>query len=388
MNNIDWNFLDSLPPDVSCKILTCLDDPGDVVRATSVSRIWRDFVIANGICKRLCLKMFPQLSGIADVVDASIIPEDFAYISRFDELEQLKKEHTVFASLARGLTIVDVVECPSDALSASSTDNYPEEGIHNTLEPRNRIGSRAAYWSSSGQSNPEVPERLTYKLFSDFCVITEINVQPFQAFFQANSPIYSAKAVRFRMGYRKFHYGEEESDLYTEDHGGHTFTDEQESRVRLRRALDEVLAKTPPCILERISSKRCVLLPCALHLVASLIMPRSLGAPFASSKEEFISRVAHVQILGRPLSPVFSVNPLEPPGRFKLMFNSLAEFSRPRNICEEPSELSVTPDTMQRHVRGWEQILNMLRGTPWVEVYDSEDEQHDSDEDMVENFAA
>lgn len=38
-----WDFLDSLDPDVSSKILMSLDDPADIVRASSVSRSWRDF---------------------------------------------------------------------------------------------------------------------------------------------------------------------------------------------------------------------------------------------------------------------------------------------------------------------------------------------------------
>ena len=89
-------------------------------------------------------------------------------------------EHRAFVCLARGLVSSEVGECISDAICASSTDNYPEESVHHTLEPRDRIGRRASYWSSSGQSNPEVTEKLIYKLISNFCIITEINVQPFK----------------------------------------------------------------------------------------------------------------------------------------------------------------------------------------------------------------
>jgi len=39
----DWDLLQALDPDVSTKILMCLDDPADIVRASSVSRSWRDF---------------------------------------------------------------------------------------------------------------------------------------------------------------------------------------------------------------------------------------------------------------------------------------------------------------------------------------------------------
>jgi len=116
------------------------------------------------------------------VIDVSSTPKKCAGVgcSRSIEWDHLKEEHRLYTTLARGLTSSYVGECLADAISASSTDNYPEEGIHNTLESRDRIGPRPSYWSSSGQSNPEVPERLTYKLISDICVITEINIQPFQ----------------------------------------------------------------------------------------------------------------------------------------------------------------------------------------------------------------
>lgn len=73
-----------------------------------------------------------------------------------------------------------VRDCILEAISASSTDNYPEESIDNTLQPAEIVEGRASYWSSKGHSNPEVPERLTYKLADNFCVITEINICPFQ----------------------------------------------------------------------------------------------------------------------------------------------------------------------------------------------------------------
>lgn len=85
--------------------------------------------------------------------------------------------------------------------------------------------------------------------------------------------------------------------------------------------------------------------------------------------------------MGRSLSPVFGVEPLDQNGRFTLMYNPHAQFSSPRNLNEEGDEITVTPEMVQRQVRGWEQILNMLRGTLGVEVYDSEDEHHDSDDE-------
>ncbi|KAK9749325.1 hypothetical protein RND81_02G118000 [Saponaria officinalis] len=382
MDDVDWDFLNSLHPDVAGKILTCLDDPGDIVRASSVSRAWREFVIANGVCKHLCLKLFPQLSGIARVVDTTNTQHQKRSdvgCSRSAELEEFTKEHRVFASLARGLTSSGVGECLSEAICASSTDNYPEEGVHNTLEPRDRIGRRASYWSSSGQSNPEVPERLTYKLISDFCVITQINVQPFQAFFQASSPIYSAKAVRFRMGYRVLPDDEEEEVDFSNGHGGSSFAGEQ---FVWTYTSEEFPMSQENCIQN-------FKLPEPVLCIGGIVQIELLGRVQRQEMDGlFYMCMAYVQVLGHSLAPVFSVNPLEPNGKFLLMFNPQAEFSTPPSVREEPYEITVTPEMVQRHVRGWEQILNMLRGTLGVEVYDSEDEHHDSDDDMAEDFVA
>lgn len=76
-------------------------------------------------------------------------------------------------------------------ISASSTDN-PDESVINTLNPRDEFIQRA---SDYGQSNHAAPETIIYKLRDGIWVITEIDIQPFEAFFQAGKPIYSAKFV-------------------------------------------------------------------------------------------------------------------------------------------------------------------------------------------------
>ncbi|MBA0790879.1 hypothetical protein Gohar_015496, partial [Gossypium harknessii] len=113
------------------------------------------------------------------------------------------REHRAYAFLARCCLSTTAGDCISEAIIASSTDNYPEESICNTLEPRDRVARTASYWSSKGQKNPAVPETLTYRLIADLCVVTEIKIRPFQAYFQFGYPIYSAKSVRFRMGHIK-----------------------------------------------------------------------------------------------------------------------------------------------------------------------------------------
>lgn len=373
----DWDLLQALDPDVSTKILMCLDDPADIVRASSVSRSWRDFVIMNGICKHLCLQLFPQLCGIARVMDVSGTPEKCAGVgcSSSVEWEHLKEEHRLYTTLARDLTSSYVGECLADAISASSTDNYPEEGIHNTLESRDRIGGRPLYWSSSGQSNPEVPETLTYKLISDFCVITEINIRPFQAFFQTNSPIYSAKAVRFHMGYRIL------PDDNEQDCKGH------ESRTSVEKFVWTYTSQEFPMVQE--SCLQNFKLPQPVLCIGGYLQIELLGRIQRQEMDDlYYICVAYVQVLGRSLSPLFGVEALEPSGRFALIYNPQAQFCAPSSIDEGNVEITVTPEMVQRHVRGWEQILNMLSGTIGVEVYDSDGEHPETDEETAEEDLA
>ncbi|KAK6162453.1 hypothetical protein DH2020_002294 [Rehmannia glutinosa] len=199
------NFLECLETDMSVYIMSFLDDPADLVRASAVSRFWRHFVITNGLAKQLCLKTFPQLSNIVDIVNASNGATNSMEVETEKTLgrEILERDHKVYASLHQALTKskVSPKDCIGNAVSATSTDRFPDESVVNTLNPRDRFIRRASYWSSKGQSNPAVPETLIYKLRAGIWVITEIDVQPFEAFFPAGKPIYSAKAVRFRLGH-------------------------------------------------------------------------------------------------------------------------------------------------------------------------------------------
>lgn len=127
--------------------------------------------------------MFPQLKSVASVAELNNTeatePAEVGS-SNSIEWETLEREHRVYALLARGITSFVADDCISEAISASSTDNYPDESIHNTLDERDRFPRRPSYWSSKGQKNPVVPETLIYKLVSDICVLTEISIQPFQ----------------------------------------------------------------------------------------------------------------------------------------------------------------------------------------------------------------
>lgn len=125
--------------------------------------------------------MFPGISRVANVtvMNNSMEPLQGDF-NKSMEREDLAKENRVFAFLARGLESFIRKECIVAAISASSTDNYPEESIVNTLEPGDRVETRPSYWSSKGESDPTASEKLIYNLVASLCVITEIHLQPFQ----------------------------------------------------------------------------------------------------------------------------------------------------------------------------------------------------------------
>ncbi|KAL5727686.1 hypothetical protein ACHQM5_000854 [Ranunculus cassubicifolius] len=196
------DFLQLLGPDVSSNILSCLDDPADLIRASSVSRSWQQFVTENCFCKRLCLKKFPGVSRAIHAIEVNsvILPKSVG--SSSDKLlDSVKRNHTVYAILARVFSPELRNDCISWAIDASTTDNYEVESIQNTLVPEDFDDfGRYSYWSSKGIIDDKVPETLTYRLISNLCLVTAINIQPFQAHFQEGSPIYSSKYVKFQIG--------------------------------------------------------------------------------------------------------------------------------------------------------------------------------------------
>uniref|UniRef100_A0A0A9ECC9 F-box protein At4g00755-like n=1 Tax=Arundo donax TaxID=35708 RepID=A0A0A9ECC9_ARUDO len=146
--------------------------------------------------------------------------------------ENQKRDHKVYMHLTHGLfSAYNSKDCIIRCIGASSTDNFPEKSIENTLEPIDHVEMRPSYWSSEGQSDPSVPECLIYMLHSDLCLINEIKIQPFKAFFQYGDPIYSPQHVRFRMGYPKsplspeqFVSDENEGQLTADDNYIWTYT--------------------------------------------------------------------------------------------------------------------------------------------------------------------
>lgn len=371
------DFLNLLEPDMSIKILTCLDDPSDLVRVGAVSRSWHYFVVANGLCKQLCLRMFPQLSSVVRISESSCCkktPDDVGS-SRALELETLEREHKVYALLAQGLTSLDVGGCIMDAVSASSTDNNPEESIDNTLEPRDRVGRSASYWSSEGQCDPAAPETLIYKLVASLCVIHEINIQPFQAYFQMGSPIYSAKAVRFRMGHCKTSVGQGTDNSGQASQGSAderfiwTYTSPEFPMVQENRLQNFKLPEPVLCI-------------------GGILQVELLGRVQRQDMDGlFYICVAHVQVIGRPLSPGFDIQILKPSGDFLLEYKPHEHNRHPPGFAgDEIKVIDAQPQALHGDTGLVLQLFDLLRGNVplLVEEEEGDEEQDGSDEEYIE----
>ncbi|OVA14161.1 F-box domain [Macleaya cordata] len=368
------DFLQLFNADLSSYILSCLDDPADIVRVSSVSRSWRQFVIANGLCKKLCLRLFPEVSSATSVIEVNNMIEPIEAESTDSvESENLKRDHLVYAVLARGPTPNLRKDCILEAISASSTDNYPEESIQNTLEPSDRVNERPSYWSSEGESDPGVPETLTYKLASKLCFITEINIQPFQAFFQSGFPIYSARAVRFRMGHSKA--PEMERDLMDESEAGH-------------RSVDDYIVWTYvspdfPMLQEKCLQK--FNLPQPVLCIGGILQIELLGRVQQQEMDGlYYICVSHVQVVGRPLTPVFDAELIDLTGTFVLKYcptvnNSNSSTAALEDETGAPSHLhSFTARLMQRAGLNFERMIRhtLLRDVGNVDYNGESDDEY------------
>ncbi|KAJ9539671.1 hypothetical protein OSB04_026177 [Centaurea solstitialis] len=423
------DFIQWLGADMSIKILMCLDNPADLVRASAVSSSWRQFVAANGLSKQLCIRMFPKVSSVISVVEMNnpIGPQHYG-VGGLMEWPRLEKEHRVYTFLARGLTSFMRKDCILEAIVASSTDNYPQESIHNTLEPGDRVDQRASYWSSEGEVDPAVPETLVYKLIANLCVITEIHIHPFQeavgdalnsqtlrcvivltvfvglpAYFQFGFPIYSAKAVRFRLGHVKPSY-EIEKDMKDEssaalrfirDNVVWTYTSPSFPMAQESRLQKFELPEPALCIggilqielLGRVQRQEMD----EKYYICTFVLTSAMKDEFSfkpapiymkgHSRENRVLCVSHVQVVGRPLSPAFDVDIIDSSGLCSLKYYSHAEYccSPPKSPEGEASSSPSRFRTFTASIRGWEQmILNTLLGGGGVVVGND-----DSDDEVV-----
>lgn len=362
------DFIQWLGADMSIKILLCLDNPTDLVRASAVSSTWRQFVVQNGLSKQLCIKMFPEVSSVAHVIEVNdrIEPLEIRHDNSM-EWSCLEREHKVYAFLARGFTSFMRKDCILEAIVASSTDNYPQESIHHTLEPGDRVDQRASYWSSEGELDPTVPETLVYKLTANLCVVTEIHIHPFQAYFQFGFPIYSAKAVRFRMGHLRPAYESEYDSM-------------DGASPALRFISEKVIwtYTSPSFPMAQESRLQKFKLPEPALCIGGILQIELLGRVQKQEMDEkYYICVSHVQVVGRPLSPAFDVDITDPSGKCTLKYYPNAEYCCSPNKSE--GEASNSPSRFRSFtasIRGWEQmILNTLLGGGVVVGNDDSDDE-------------
>ncbi|XP_020219016.1 F-box protein At4g00755 isoform X2 [Cajanus cajan] len=357
------DFLSCLDSDMSLKILTCLDDPADLVRVCCVSRSWRHYVIANGLCKKLCLRIFPQLSRVAFVVELNQHgAKELAEVGSSSSVEWLvqQREHRVYAYLGRALMSSVAMNCIAKTVGASSTDNFPQESIDNTLEPRDHISGRYSYWSSDGQSNPNVPETLTYELVSQICVITEINIQPFQAHFQIGSPIYAARSVRFKMGHAKASLDAVDDEMFSWTYTSPEFPMSQENRLQKFKLPEPVLC------------------------IGGILQIELLGRVQRQEIDGLLYIcVSHVQVLGGSLSPAFNADILDPSGNFVLKRDQMANCQPVITSGNESQEISAE----HRGLRDFRNIVTILRGQVVGIGEDDWDEEEYEIDDFEEEYA-
>ncbi|XP_077243126.1 F-box protein At4g00755-like [Tasmannia lanceolata] len=298
------DFLELIGHDLSMDVLMCLDDPSDIARASSVSHSWRRFVIAKSFYKKLCIKRFPEISCFTHVTEIcdSMEPIEVG-ASNYIEWECLERDHRVYARLARALTSPrQMKDRLLEAINASSTDTYPEESIVNTLYPNdNRVDGRLSYWSSKGNIDPEVSETLTYRLTSKLCVVNEIKIQPFRAFFQHRHPTYPAKAVRFKMGHSKTLLGRTNNMM--------------DGIPSVQRSADDdfiwtyVSSKFPMRQEYRLQAFK---LPQPVLCIGGILQIELLGMVQKQEMDGlYYVRVRQVQVKGRPLSRAFDVGTLD-----------------------------------------------------------------------------
>jgi len=359
-----WDFLDWVGPDTSSCIFQLLDDPADLARAAAVSRSWRRFVIDREFCKTLCRRICPEVANFTRAVVVTRSPPA-SDPSRDTDSSTRDRDHVVYSYLGGALVSAKPsMDCILHCIGASSTDYFPEETIENTLDPRDRVHHRPSYWSSGGHEDPDAPESLTYRLSSDLCMIHEVRVQPFQAFFQTGNPIYASKAVRIRMGHSKLPPGEESF-----------VTDENENRKAIA---DENYVWTytspefpmlPENVLQTFKLPRPVL------CIGGVVKIELLGRiQKQASDHKYYICVCHAQVIGRSLSPDFMVDISDPADYSILKYLPGASNLRMEDIINSDAKDStewhslVARHRQMRHVA----MVNMLLGP--VQFMDGEDD--------------
>lgn len=365
MEEKSTDFLDWIGVDAAAKVFIGLDDAADLVRASCVSKSWCQFVIANGFCKKLCIGKCPEISIFTRVIEESnAVGVADVGSSSSDEWASLEREHRVYGCLSRHLNSpLTKEDCIGAPIGASSTDNYPDESIDYTLEPSDRVETRPSYWSSKGERDPKVPEKLTYRLNSNLCVVNEIKIQPFKAFFQYGYPIYSAMAVRFKMGYPRL-----AQETTTDEHATHQeLTDDSYIWTYVSQEFPMVQENT-------LQSFK---LPRPIICIGGILQIELLGRVQRQEIDGlYYICVCHVKVIGRKLSPFFDFN-INNMGAPVLKYFPDTQCTTPERVMQETEDQlrsSWQAFAMRiRELRWNRAILNTLLGAIPIIVDDYND---------------
>ncbi|XP_047081065.1 F-box protein At4g00755-like [Lolium rigidum] len=326
------DFLDWVGPDNSASVFGLLDNPADLVRAAAVSRTWRRFVIENDLSKSLCVRLFPEVATIAAAAEVTRSPPSPPVSQSQSDSERAYRIYSNLAGALVSSSPKDSTGCVLRCVGASSTDDFPNETMVHTLHERGLVNFRPSYWSSCGSDNPDEPESLTYRLNSDFCIVDEIRVQPFKAFFQYGNPIYSSKTVRFRMGHYKLPRGSE------------SFVTNDDENKMVNAEKDYMWTYTSP---EFPMSQENVLqsfkLPRPVLCIGGVVMIELLGrVQKQGADDKYYICVCHVEVIGRSLSPLFMVDISDPGG-----YSILKYLPGAKNLSAEDMAQYDTEDSLE-----------------------------------------
>jgi len=211
-----------------------------------------------------------------------------------------------------------------------------------------------------------VPETLIYKLKSEFCVITEINICPGQELL-SSLHIYSSNSVRFRMGHPR-----SLADVVCDLRGDSLPGSADDKFVWTYSSQEFPMAQE--CQLQKFK------LPEPVLCVGGILQIELLGRVQRQEMDGlFYICISFVQVVGRSLSPAFGVEILEPSGKFVLKNDLKHKFhTHPSLHKEEPGEISA--DRLQRRLMDLERIVNLLQGNVVEDVDEYEVGEENNEE--------
>lgn len=187
-------------PELLDHIFSFLDPLTDLRTAQCVCHTFRLAFINQRIWSRLCAALYPPLAPYIDNMDTGRLSLIFSFYPPDNDLVPLHIAcQRLYSSLHKA-----VMEPPEPysliaaPLRASSTDHDPEEGIENTLHPLVRSEDPLCYWSSEGSFDKESGEWLQYDFAHELCIVKEVQLRPYKAYFQRGNPIYAPQRVSFK----------------------------------------------------------------------------------------------------------------------------------------------------------------------------------------------